>query len=52
LQTLASMINSSIALLANTGSIAGGNPHGILSFPFPGRPSRTTFSIPIAICRR
>src|SRR6202048_683782 len=33
LQTLASMINSSIALLANTGSIAGGNPHGILSLP-------------------
>ncbi|MDQ6869965.1 MAG: hypothetical protein M3178_17020, partial [Pseudomonadota bacterium] len=36
LQTLASMINSSIALLANTGSIAGGNPHGILSLPLPG----------------
>src|SRR2546430_4392519 len=34
LQTLASMINSSIALLANTGSIAGGNLHGILSYCF------------------
>src|ERR1700704_4271481 len=40
LQTLASMINSSIALLANTGSIAGGNPHGILSPRLRARPGQ------------